>query len=520
MPTVKITVDDQELECDASLNLIQAVALLGIEIPHYCWHPDLQVSGNCRMCLVDVDAGRGPMPTIACNEQVTEGMTVSTKNDNVLKMREEVLEFLFLNHPLDCPICDKAGECLLQDYYQDHGLYESRLTDDVGKLGKGVKATNLSDLIVFDNERCILCDRCVRFCREVEGKEELYIGGRGSPSKVIMFPGQELTGEYQLCLTDICPVGALTSSEFRFRKRVWFLEKTKSVCGLRDTGDNILIEHRDGKIYRIMPRRHNGINGVWVKDVSRLACKDWQADRFMSAIQGDIVMENDEAVSVLADAVRNAAAERLLLVVDNRVTLEEAYALKTVFESAGGRRFAQSESRFAIERGPNGHGLDQFGFDPLTDDMLDAAGLVLAVGDFKEEQIKTFAGVDNLYLATAHNSLMPSDCKLVLPLNEHMERSGSFVNRQMRVQRAHKAFDAPLENLSGVEIAVGIAEALETTLGFTTQKEAFTALAGAHLDRPGMRWKELGNLGLLLNGEPTEAELSSIGGHARLTWSG
>ena len=520
MANVKLTIDGTELECDESLNVIQAAALLGKSVPHYCWHPDMTISGNCRMCLVEIETPRGPKADIACNTRVAEGMVIHTENDSVKRMREQVLEFLFLNHPLDCPICDKAGECLLQDYYQEHGLYEPRLDDNIEKRGKGVKAQPLSDLIVFDNERCILCDRCVRFCREVEGKEELYIGGRGSPSKIVTFPGKQLTGEYQLCLTDICPVGALTSTDFRFNKRVWFLEKVKSVCGLGDTGDNTFIEYKSGSVYRIMPRRHDGINGVWVKDVSRLAYEDWQCDRLTMARQGDRKLEFNEALMILAHAFRKAWTKKLLLIVDNRVTLEEAYALKTVFAEFGSEDIAQAESRLAIGRGPNGYGLDHLGFNPIEEGMLTSAYLILAIGDFKEDLLKALQAHDNLYLVTAHDTLVPDTCKLVLPLNEHMERTGTFVNNQKRVQRARKAFDAPLPNADSVALAVFLAKSLGRSLAFSDQKQAFSEIAAAHLDKPGMRWKDLGDIGLLLEGDEDPKALTSLSANRKLTWSG
>lgn len=520
MAKVKITIDGIELECDDDLNVIQAAALLDKSVPHYCWHPDMTVSGNCRMCMIEVETPKGNRADIACNTRVADGMVVHTENDSVKRMREQVLEFLFLNHPLDCPICDKAGECLLQDYYQEHGLYESRLDDEVGKTGKGVKAEPLSDLIVFDNERCILCDRCVRFCREVEGKEELYIGGRGSPSKIVTFPGQPLTGEYQLCLTDICPVGALTSTAFRFAKRVWFLEKAKTVCGLGDSGDNIFVEYKECEVYRVMPRRHDGISGVWVKDVSRLAYKDWQSDRLTLARQGEASMEADEGLMELANAVRRVCDQKALVILDNRLTLEEAYALQTVFAEFGDDQAACAESRLAIERGPNGYGLDLLGIGPLKDGMIAAADLVLAVGDFKQDLLEQLGAHDNLFMATAHNSVIPENCKLALPLNEHMERTGTFVNNQKRLQRARKAFDAPLANLGGVSIAVSIAQSVGISIPFTDQKSAFSELAGTHLGKSGMRWKELGDKGLLLEGAEGSKALSPLSSNKRLTWSG
>lgn len=516
MSTVKLTIDGTPVECDAGLNVIQAAALAGKKVPHYCWHPDLPVSGNCRMCVVEIETPRGPKAEIACNLRVSDGLVVHLENERIEQMRKQVLEFLFLNHPLDCPICDKAGECLLQDYYQEHGRYESRLDEDVGKRSKGVKAQPLSDLIMFDNERCILCDRCVRFCREVEGKEELFIAGRGSPSRIITFENRPLTGEYQLCLTDICPVGALTSRDFRFHKRVWFLDRARTVCGLRDTGDNILVEYDGETIYRIMPRRHDGINGVWVKDVSRLAYKQWQADRQrMAAIDGSPAT-NADALSAVAADLCGAAEGKCLVLVDNRLTLEEAYALKKAVRAA----VAHAPSRLAIERGPNGYGLDLLGIPALAPEQFDTADVILAVGDFEQELIDSLADRKGVLVATAHTWGVPRGARAVLPLNEHMERTGTFVNRQKRLQRAEKAFEATQPNVSGLEIAAAVADKLGVEFSWTGSKSAFSAFAGEYLDRPGMPWKELGRFGLLLDGQDPERPTAAISGHKQMTWSG
>jgi predicted molibdopterin-dependent oxidoreductase YjgC len=214
MPTLEI--DGKSVTVEDGLNVIQAAERLGIEIPHYCYHPALTISGNCRMCLVEIE--KAPKLQIACNTRVNEGMVVRTQNERVKTARAAVLEFLLLNHPIDCPICDQAGECKLQDYYMDYDRQPSRfqLEDKVKKE----KAVDIGPLIMLDRERCILCSRCTRFLEEVTHTEELGIFQRGNHCQIDLFPGKRLENHYSGNVADICPVGALTNKDFRFRARV------------------------------------------------------------------------------------------------------------------------------------------------------------------------------------------------------------------------------------------------------------------------------------------------------------
>ena len=224
MPTVKV--NDIEVEVPPGTNMIEAAAKAGVEIPHYCYHPHLSIAGNCRMCLVDVEAG-GRGPDIACNMQARDGLHIRTDTERVRTMRKSVMEFLLVNHPLDCPICDQSGECRLQDYYMEHGQHDSRLAD--AKVGKG-KRQDIGEHIVLDAERCVQCSRCVRFSDEVTGTGELRLFNRTNHTQIGVFPGTRLEHDYQGNLADICPVGALTNKDFRFKKRVWWLKETSSVC--------------------------------------------------------------------------------------------------------------------------------------------------------------------------------------------------------------------------------------------------------------------------------------------------
>jgi NADH-quinone oxidoreductase subunit G len=286
---VKLLMDGREVLAAPGTNLIEAARLAGVEIPHFCYHPRLPIAGNCRMCLVEVglpqlgpdrkpvlDAdGRprvnfGPKLTIACNTPVSEGMAVLTRTPRVIKARRGVMEFLLINHPLDCPICDQAGECRLQELAVDYGQGCSRFVEEKEHKPKHVA---LNAKLMLDDERCILCSRCIRFMRDVAGQDCLGFVARGSRSTLTCYPGQEPATNYDLNIVDLCPVGALTSTDFRFRQRVWFLKETPSLCPHCATGCNTLIGSREDVVYRQTPRDNPAVNQCWMCDQGRLNYK-------------------------------------------------------------------------------------------------------------------------------------------------------------------------------------------------------------------------------------------------------
>jgi len=218
------TLDGRETPFEPGETIIEAALRAGVEIPHFCWHPDLEIAGNCRMCLVEVEGW--PKLQIACNTRVNEDMVVKVDSEWALGAREAVMEFLLINHPLDCPICDQAGECKLQDYAVSHGRQETRFTEDKVEKRKRVP---FSDKVMYDGERCILCTRCVRFCSDIAGVNELDIANRGVENEIVLAEGHELKNPYSMNVIDICPVGALTSRDFRFKSRVWFMDFTRTV---------------------------------------------------------------------------------------------------------------------------------------------------------------------------------------------------------------------------------------------------------------------------------------------------
>ena len=264
MDPVKLNIDGREVTTVKGKTVIQAAADEGILIPHYCYHPKLTIAGNCRMCLVEIE--KMPKLQIACNTQATEGMVVKTQSPKVLDARRAVMEFLLINHPLDCPICDQAGECWLQDYYMKHDLMGSRFSEHkVPSQKRHVFGPN----VIFDAERCIKCTRCVRFLQEVTRTEELTILNRGDQSTIALFPGRVLDNPLSANVNDICPVGALTDRDFRFRVRVWYLSSTPSVCPGCSTGCNIKVETYQNRIARFKPRVNEAVNSHWICDEGR-----------------------------------------------------------------------------------------------------------------------------------------------------------------------------------------------------------------------------------------------------------
>lgn len=264
----KINIDGNEYEIKDGQTVLQICLENNINVPFFCYHPNLPIDGNCRMCLVEVEGARKPV--ISCNERAREGMVVRTNTPTVLEDRKSVLEFILINHPLDCPICDQAGECDLQDQYFDHSASPYRFREE--KVHKP-KAVPLGDMVTLDDERCILCTRCIRFCDHVPKTHEIGIINRGDRSTITTFEGEPMNNAYSINTVDICPVGALTSTDFRFNKRVWFLNQTDSVCAGCATGCNISMDHEGGVVYRYKPRDNYDVNECWMCDEGRLSYK-------------------------------------------------------------------------------------------------------------------------------------------------------------------------------------------------------------------------------------------------------
>jgi len=372
--------------------MIQACELAGVPVPHYCYHPKLPVSGNCRMCLVEfampaLGPDRKPLlnedgtpkrvhqmvpydpstprVTIACATPVSPGIEILTETPYLKQVRAGVMESLLVNHPLDCPICDQAGECKLQEYSLEHGQSQSQFVEE--KVHKP-KQVDLGPRIMLDDERCILCSRCIRFTRDLVGDDALGIINRGSYSTLTTFPGETFDNNYTLNTVDICPVGALTSKDFRFQMRVWFLKETKGICTTCGTGCNVLFGSRENRVYRLTPRENEAVNACWMCDEGRLNYRWVGSEERLSqpmqrSDQGGVQPVSWEVLlDDLAKELSGAESGSLALVASARQTTEELYLLsrlaqrwKAMTDSVP-RRGAADDFLVNADRNPNTQG--------------------------------------------------------------------------------------------------------------------------------------------------------------------
>jgi NADH-quinone oxidoreductase subunit G len=456
-----ITIDDKQIEVEKGTNLIQAAQQMGVEIPHYCYHPGLRVDGNCRMCLVEVKGPRGFMPQIACNTPCTDGLEIKTNTPAVKDMRKGVMEFLLHNHPIDCPICDQAGECRLQDYYMKYGNYDNRSI--VEKVHKD-KVVDIGPLVVLDQERCVLCSRCVRFCDDVSKTSELVITNRGAHSKIEIFPGIELENKYSGNVVDICPVGALTSKDFRFKMRVWFMSTAKSVCHGCSRGCNIDLDYKNENVYRFRPRFNLSVNDYWMCDEGRLSYKEINNNRFLEATFKGEFIEYNEAVKNFMSLVKAARAttssNSIAAVASPFSSIEDNWLLSKFMQKVAGSELIygadfkadgfQDDFLIRADKTPNRKGLDYLGINRNREDLikaLESGEIKLLIvmnndiaGDGGEQIKNLLTGVEIISLDT-HNNMTNSIATLAIPVSMYSEKYGTVINFEDHLQRYDKAFD-------------------------------------------------------------------------------
>jgi NADH-quinone oxidoreductase subunit G len=459
----KLTIDGKEIEVEAGTNLIEAARRLGVEVPHYCYHPGLSIAGQCRLCMVDIE--KTPRPTIACNTQAADGMVVHTDTERVRQSRRSMMEFHLINHPLDCPVCDQAGECWLQIYYMKHGLYDPRMTDE--KVHKP-KAVPLGPHVMLDAERCILCSRCVRFCDEVTGTGELGIFNRGDHSEIGLFPGRDLTNNYSANVVDICPVGALTDRDFRFQVRVWYLDTAKSVCTGCARGCNVEVHtsrrrphHAEGRrVARLKPRYNGEVNAWWLCDVGRYHFDFVDAPTRLAAPArrgpgGSTEVTWDEAITGVDEALRRHPADQVAVLASPRMANEDLMALRRVCEARGIRQVAfdvppatpaeGDDFLLLADRTPNRRGAELIGLGGDAAAILASAkaGRLRCLWVFHHDLLAAGSGDAAEALArvetvifTGTNANGTSDrAHWVLPAAAWVEREGTFTNFEGRVQR-------------------------------------------------------------------------------------
>ncbi len=327
---VKITVDGKPIEAKDRQTVLQACLDAGMQMPHYCYHPGLSIPASCRICLVEVEGIPKLVPS--CQTPVREGMVVHTQSPKAIANQKAVMEFLLLSHPLDCPVCDQAGECYLQDYSFEYGRSESRFEEDKYKKPK----KDVGKHILLYNDRCIMCTRCVRFTREISGGSELYIDGRGAREEIDIFPGKPLDNKLSGNVVDLCPVGALLDKDFLFKQRVWLLKRVPSVSPVDAGGESIWVEYNEGRIYRIKPRYNPDVNTWWISDDTRHSYHIVHAEqRLRQAMKtqygSQVPTDYDSAINEALAGLKKTAAEggegSLYAVLSPMMACEEAWLL-------------------------------------------------------------------------------------------------------------------------------------------------------------------------------------------------
>ena len=362
----------KSVEVENGTTVIRAAAQVGIEVPHFCWHPGLSVAGNCRMCLVEIE--KMPKLAIACATQVTDGMVVHVNSAKAVEARKAILEFILINHPLDCPICDEAGECNLQDYTYSHGPGQSAFAEAKNKKPKRVP---LGPNVVYDAERCILCSRCIRVMDEIVKNPTLTFVERGDRVFIDTFPGKELNDPYSMNVIDVCPVGALTNREYRFKARVWEMSSTEGICTGCARGCNINVWVRNNEILRLTPRHNPDVNSYWMCDNGRLnSFKHVNSEARLNSpmIRKDGSLQEvgwDEAFAHAAEALKPFSKDEVAVIGSAYSSVEDNYLLQKFARQILGtanialmqRTVEGDEDNFLIraDKTPNSYGAREVG---------------------------------------------------------------------------------------------------------------------------------------------------------------
>lgn len=493
MATVTINGKDVEIGSNERLNCIQAAAKVGVEIPAYCWHPALSVVASCRMCLVEV-GDKKPDGTVAmqpklvpgCQTPVKDGTVIIADSQKVKDARKATLEYLLLNHPLDCPTCDQAGECYLQDYSFNYGRGYSRLNEP-----KNIKPDKdyIGDQITLFTDRCIMCTRCVRFTREVSGSAELQVVSRGSHEEIDIFPGHPVNNPLAGNVVDLCPVGALCSKDFLYQQRVWWLKSTNSVCQGCSTGCSVTVDQNEDKVYRLKPRVNEMAQGHFMCDEGRFGWKYTHSEERLNVPK---IVSNGHSTSqswedVLASvrsSLQKAAAgkQKVAAVLSPWMTVEEAWLLATWIRSlspqavlaVGPVRVSGTDEHFPkdlrgnviepvkftirAEKCPNRAGVQAVAAHFMNDLMpfeellrLASSGQFSAVyltggdpqGWISEMQAEALSDVETVIVQDFLPSPVLQHATHILPSGTFVEREGVVVNHRGLAQLIRRAVRGP-----------------------------------------------------------------------------
>jgi len=530
---LNVQVDGEWKQFPKGTRLIEACMKSGHFIPHYCYHPKLSSPGNCRMCLVELgmpkmgpdrkpimgadgrpEIGWSPRPAISCATEVSEGMGVRTTSPMVEECRKGVMEFLLINHPLDCPICDQAGECRLQEFSVEFGGGVSHFLEEKVKKPKRV---DLGPRIVLDDERCIMCSRCIRFMQEIAHDDVLGFINRGSHTTLTTYPGKTLDNNYSLNTVDICPVGALTSKDFRFNMRVWFLRETKSIdvnCG---NGTNILVASRENTIYRLTPRENDEVNSCWMPDSHRLNFHYVNSPERLkepTVRSATSPVKWTYAIQTAADLLKKDPGSTAMIV-SARMTNEELFLAKRLAAALHVHlvdvlpRPQKGDGFLISEDGnPNTTGAKLMG---LATGKLSEIATGVANGSIKNLLVlgedATDCGISEENLAKLESlvvtGILPdkttAKATVLLPSASWAEKRGSMINLKGRIQRLNQAVPSPGQARDDWEILRDLIQAVSGSNGIYTIDELFKQMAAETPALNNLSLAKMGDLGAQLS---------------------
>jgi NADH-quinone oxidoreductase subunit G len=517
--------------------VIEACEQAGSYVPRYCYHKKLSSPGNCRMCLIEMGFPRPgpdrkpelgadgkpiinwiPRPQISCAQDISDGMAVRTNSPLVKECQRGVMEFLLINHPLDCPICDQAGECRLQEFSVDYGTSGSRFLENKVKKPKNVE---IGPRVTLDDERCILCSRCIRFCHEIAHDDVLGFVDRGSYTVLTAHPGKRLENNYSLNTVDICPVGALTSTDFRFKMRVWFLKETKSICTSCATGCNTIIGTREDVIYRQTPRENDHVNSCWMCDYGRLNFKYLEAQNRLIEPQirsgGQLMPANwPAAIAEAALQLKQFSGPEIAIVASGRMTNEELWLTRQL-----ARILAVETIDIVPRRGPGDNILLSEDRNPNTNGarlilgsssepgakliaIADAvkSGRIKALVILKENAMHLGLPVEKLaeLRALVVMNILPNDATenatVVLPACGFAEKRGSMVNGKGRLQRLSQAVRPPGNARDDWEILRDLLQAIGGGDSLHSVDDVFRHISDIVPQFAGLTLNKIGDLGV------------------------
>jgi NADH-quinone oxidoreductase subunit G len=554
----KFILDGKEIDFTPGQTIIQAAYDVGIDIPHFCWHPALSIAGNCRICLVEVEML--PKQVIACSTLAAENMVVHTMSEKAVHARNAVMEFLLINHPLDCPICDEAGECKLQDYAYKYSVGESRFDEVKNHKDKRVE---LGPNVMLDRERCILCSRCIRYCEEINHDPELTFVERGEKVFIDTFPGEKLDNPYSMNVIEICPVGALTSRDFRFKARVWDMSHTDSICNGCARGCNMNTWVRDNKIMRLTPRENMEVNEYWMCDYGRLNTFHFVNDAetrvnspLMRPFEGEILNDGDfelikcdwdAAIARVIGEMKNYQPEEIGFIASPFSTLEDNFVLKRFAEEVIGTanigyipKIEGEDDNFLLraDKTSNSKGLELLGILPIPQQFISRIinkqlKLVYIINDSISRIDNSDALMKNIEVGIMHiSNYIPTSKKatIVFPASTYAEVNGTIVNFQGRVQRLKPAVAAIEEERLPGEFSVSrldkfgahndkwmrgtkfnsrptwkviaqIAKAFGNDFNYENTSDVFDDIAAKIPEFNGMSYESIGTLGELVKTE-------------------